>query len=386
MPSETDKNTASIDTETETPSVLAVTAHRPEEVIASLSGMDAETRVLSIDASVGPLRRVVTTTRRTRQAINEIQPDILLLDAYETIGAPATIVARHHDVPIVARLVADIWRKVEDEQLAVAREEGDLVGYSAHRVSHALNSFVLKRAAGFVAVSSALQTVIQRRTGHPPENIGVVPVPVTTDTGESGSASQARTRFGLGEKRVLLTVTNLDFRAKLDGVRRIVSEIAPLLRADEELAYLVAGGGRYHGAFLASLDDELREPSIRRRVYAPGHVEGVSDLYALADVFVYVSYLDGYPNAVLEAQTAGLPVVANAIHGMCDQITDGDTGFLVEDEPGQLRDRVASLLDDEEKRRRMGARGRERVRRENLPEAVSERLEAFLTGFLARRR
>ena len=67
----------------------------------------------------------------------------------------------------------------------------------------------------------------------------------------------------------------------------------------------------------------------------------MADLYALADVFVYVSDLDGYPNVVLEAQTAGVPVVANDAHGMCDQITDGETGYLVDPEARRaLFDRV----------------------------------------------
>jgi len=174
--------------------------------------------------------------------------------------------------------------------------------------------------------------------------------------------------------------TNLGYEGKFAGTKHAVRELAPLLRDDPDLGYVVAGGGEFHGAFTDFLDETFPDPSVRERVRAPGYVDGVADLYALADAFVYVSHIDGYPNAVLEAQTAGLPVVANAAHGMRDQITDGETGCLVDGTAeGAVRSAVAALLSDDDRRRRLGAAARERVRRENDPEAVSGQLEGFLT-------
>jgi glycosyltransferase involved in cell wall biosynthesis len=246
-----------------------------------------------------------------------------------------------------------------------------------------LNRYIFDRADGFVTVSTALRDVVTDRTGCPHERIGVVPIPITTDAFRTGSAAAARAAFGIDTERVLLTVTNLTFRAKYDGVRTILSEVLPLLRADDELSYVVAGGGQYHERLVADLDDRIDDPAIRRRVHALGHVETVADLYALADVFAYVSDLDGYPNVVLEAQTAGLPVVANDAYGMRDQIADGDTGFLVDPEsPGALRRRIELLLENPTVRRRIGARARLRARRENDPEAISDRLDSFLSAFV----
>jgi len=174
-------------------------------------------------------------------------------------------------------------------------------------------------------------------------------------------------------------VTNLKFRAKLDGVEEILSAVRPLLAADPDLSYIVAGGGTYHADLLDTIAERIDDPAVRRRIHAPGHVESVADLYALADVFVYVSDLDGYPNVVLEAQTAGLPVVANDAHGMKDQITDGETGFLVDTAtPDELRERVERLLSSPAERERIGDAARREVLRENDPAVVGDRLEAFL--------
>jgi len=58
-------------------------------------------------------------------------------------------------------------------------------------------------------------------------------------------------------------------------------------------------------------------------------IDEVDDRYNSADVSVYVSHLDGYSNAALEAQTTELPLVANDAHEMREQITVAETGVLV---------------------------------------------------------
>lgn len=365
-------------------SVLVVTSHRPEEIVTTVAEMESNVEVVTIDADVGPLRRSVTAAIRTRDAIRAHDPDVLLLDCFETIGAPATFVAFRSGVPVVARLVGNPWRKLKEERLEPARARGDVLEYTQHRVSYSLNEYVFSRADGFVVVSNELKDVVERRVDCPRDRIGVVPVPVTTDLRKRGSKAKAREKFDLDADRVVLTVTNLKFKAKLEGVKTIVTELRPLLQKEEDVAYLIAGGGRHYDDLLAWLETTIDDSNVRRRIHAPGYVNSVADLYAVADVFAYVSYLDGYPNAVLEAQTAGLPVVANDAHGMCDQITDGESGFLVDPEkPAALRPRVSYLLGNPSTRHAFGTRARARVDRENSPEIVGDRLEEFVAGFLS---
>jgi glycosyltransferase involved in cell wall biosynthesis len=81
------------------------------------------------------------------------------------------------------------------------------------------------------------------------------------------------------------------------------------------------------------------------------------------DLFVHYSRWDAMPNAVLEAMALGLPVVASDVPGNRDAVVDGVTGFLVKTEV-ELLERCQQLLDDESLRHKLGAAGRERVRRE----------------------
>jgi glycosyltransferase involved in cell wall biosynthesis len=364
--------------------VLAVTAFRPAEVVNSLAEMDAETELVEIDGDRGRIQRGVETVRKTRRAIRTLDPDVILLDTYEIVGFLVAALALYYRVPLVTRVVGDSWRLYREEAVEKAKATGDYPRLLRAHLSGLLNWVVFTRSVGFVVVSNALRDVVHQRTGCPRERIGVVPVPVTKDTWQTGSAADARAAFGVDEDRVVLTVTNLRFRAKFEGVTTIVEELSTVLSEQPDVAYVVAGGGSHYDEFVTYLDETVDDPTVRRRIYALGHVEQVADLYALADVFVYVSHLDGYPNVVLEAQTAGLPVVANPAFGMREQIPDDDTGRLIDPErPGAIREAVSFLLANPEERGRIGTRARERVREENTTGAVGEQLDAFLTRLVA---
>jgi glycosyltransferase involved in cell wall biosynthesis len=53
--------------------------------------------------------------------------------------------------------------------------------------------------------------------------------------------------------------------------------------------------------------------------------------HANYDGFLYTSAYDGLPNVILEAMSAGLPVIAPNVGGISEAVIDGETGFLIED-------------------------------------------------------
>jgi len=74
-----------------------------------------------------------------------------------------------------------------------------------------------------------------------------------------------------------------------------------------------------------------------------------------ADIFVYPSYNEGMPMAVLEAMACGLPIVATRVGGLPDLIHDGINGMLVEPgKPEQLASAICKLATDDEVRISMG--------------------------------
>lgn len=89
---------------------------------------------------------------------------------------------------------------------------------------------------------------------------------------------------------------------------------------------------------------------------------GVWRELAAAQVFVHGAVSEGFGNAVLEAQAAGLPVVCTDAEGLAENVEADVTGLVVpRRDPEALAAAIALLADDPERRVAMGAAGRERA-------------------------
>ena len=85
-------------------------------------------------------------------------------------------------------------------------------------------------------------------------------------------------------------------------------------------------------------------------------------LMAASDVFVLPTREEGFGLALAEAQACGIPVVSTTVGPIPQVVSDGATGMLVPvGDVSALTAAVVSLLKDADRRRAMGARGRERA-------------------------
>lgn len=122
-----------------------------------------------------------------------------------------------------------------------------------------------------------------------------------------------------------------------------------------------------------------------------GRREGIdlARAYAALDVFVHTGTKETFGQTLQEASAAGLPVVAPRRGGPIDLVDHGRTGLLFgPDVPGALGAAVAELLGrgerpDADRRRAMGAAGRERVQERSWPRLVRE-LVAHYAGVVER--
>ncbi|MDJ0868583.1 MAG: glycosyltransferase family 4 protein [Myxococcota bacterium] len=105
--------------------------------------------------------------------------------------------------------------------------------------------------------------------------------------------------------------------------------------------------------------------------------EEILELYRDADIFVLPTYREGFPNVVLEAMAAGLPVIATPVGAIPDAIRHGEEGLLVPPRDREaLAEALKRLIDDPELRCRMGARARERAEAVFSLDPVVRQLEA----------
>ena len=91
-----------------------------------------------------------------------------------------------------------------------------------------------------------------------------------------------------------------------------------------------------------------------------------SDVYPYlhgADIFLLPSKYEGMPMTIIEAMGTGLPIVASAVGGVPDMLTDEESGLLVSSEPETTAEAVLRLARDGKLREKLGQKAKQESRR-----------------------
>ncbi len=119
-------------------------------------------------------------------------------------------------------------------------------------------------------------------------------------------------------------------------------------------------------------EDEIREWGRQEIVEPLGHRNDIAELFARSNLVVLPSYYgEGLPKVLIEAAACGRAVVTTDHPGCRDAIKPGKTGLLVPVRDAvALADAIQSLIDDPERRRKMGKAARILAEREFTIERV----------------
>lgn len=156
---------------------------------------------------------------------------------------------------------------------------------------------------------------------------------------------------------------------------------------------LRAGGLKFR-ALLVGIPDPENPASVPERQLRAWHEQGdiewlgyVDDIPALwerSHLAVLPSYYgEGVPKSLIEAACCGRAIVSTDMPGCREIVRHGVNGLLVPAyDAEQLADAIAMLLEDPEKRRSMGAKGRELVQQEFSITRVNAETLALYEGLL----
>lgn len=170
-----------------------------------------------------------------------------------------------------------------------------------------------------IAVSQATARQLRRAFHIPARKIRVVPNAVQLDSFDRPRYQALTDRPGpAGDRPVVLTVARLDGQKGL----KYLLEAAALVPGAQ---FVLVGEGPER----AELEAMVGELGLGERVRFLGYREDIPELLASCDLFVLPSLYEGLPLSVLEAMAAGRPVIATAIGGTDEIITNGHTGLLV---------------------------------------------------------
>jgi phosphatidylinositol alpha-1,6-mannosyltransferase len=243
--------------------------------------------------------------------------------------------------------------------------------------------YTLRRAEGIIAAGGYPAAEAAHAAGRDLP-VTIVPCGVDPDRFRPLSPTECRTarrRFDVpADAELIVGLSRLVPRKGFDTAIRAVARLR-LTRPDVLL--VIAGTGRDAGR-LQRLAAELDAP-----VRFLGRVDhdDLPMLYGCADVFTMLCRnrwggleQEGFGIVFVEAAACGVPQVAGDSGGAAEAVADGDTGFVIADpeDTQATADAFAALLDDDQLRRRMGERSRERAVAEFSYDVLAARLGAAL--------
>jgi glycosyltransferase involved in cell wall biosynthesis len=220
------------------------------------------------------------------------------------------------------------------------------------------NRLLLGRRDRVVGVGEAVRQALVANEGIPAGRVEMVHNGIDTETYARPHADRARLRSELGlgaDDLVLIQVARLDYLKDHGTAVRTLKQVVAA-RADARL--LLVGDGPER----PRIEEEVRRLALGDHVRLLGQRGDVPRLLGAADVFLLTS-VSGIPLTVIEAMSAGLPVVATRVGGVAEVVVEGRTGSLAPagDDAG-LAHHVLRLAALPGLRRQMGEEGRRRAR------------------------
>jgi glycosyltransferase involved in cell wall biosynthesis len=167
----------------------------------------------------------------------------------------------------------------------------------------------------------------------------------------------------LREKRLSKRILYLSSLRERKGIYEFIEAIGLVFKEHPDAEVTIAGEWR-NGNERERAYKLMRAKRIYGKIMFTGNVSGLEKvkLYKNNKIFVFPPIKpEGLPWVILEAMSAGLPVISTDKGAIAEVLQDGKTGFIVEPKPENIALKICFLIDNPKIARDMGREGRKRI-------------------------
>ena len=202
------------------------------------------------------------------------------------------------------------------------------------------------------AVHESIRENLIRLYRVPPEKVVTIPNAVRLRKTEAPKLQKIKEKYQLHPNQVfVLCIGRLE---EQKGHRYLIEAVSRLPKPYlERLRIFLLGEGSLAGI----LKSKVREARLENHFIFLGHSAEVPEFLSFCDFLVLPSLWEGMPLVVLEAYSAGKPVVATDIPGTNEVVKPGETGLLVPPRSSLLLAKaLVQMMDHPEQIKTMGAK------------------------------
>lgn len=210
-------------------------------------------------------------------------------------------------------------------------------------------------AAKIIAVAEAVKRSLVDFVGVDPDKVEVVYVG-SGDMGIQNNLRRGEVRKSLGLNDDDFVIANIGRLVELKGHRFLIEALATCAKRHYNCKCLIVGRGTEE----AKIREKIRELELQGSVLMLKHIDDIRGILSASDLLVSSStFKEGLGVVLIEAASAGLPLIATDVGGQREIVEDGVSGFIVPSkDPAALVEKIEYFIKNPEARRAMGESSR----------------------------
>ena len=201
------------------------------------------------------------------------------------------------------------------------------------------------------------------------------PIFMSIDGAKQFFAKRIGMEFGDFDKRIVIgTIAELH---RNKGLGYLVEAAKKVYGYHPNSLFLIVGEGEER----KNLEEIINRLDLENNIKLAGYVENANQYLKAFSIFVLPSTKEGLPYTILEAGSAGLPVIATIVGGIPEIITDMKSGILVQPKNAkELGHAISFMIEHPEERRAYGAALHEKVLKDFSIEKMIAETEKVYKG------
>jgi glycosyltransferase involved in cell wall biosynthesis len=148
---------------------------------------------------------------------------------------------------------------------------------------------------------------------------------------------------------------------KTKGFKYLIEAVKKLAVNYPQILAVIIGEGDER----KNLEILIQKNNLEKNIILTGEIKNAAEILPAFDIYVCSSVKEGFPYSILEAMSAGLPIVSTRVGGIPEMIDDKKNGLIVEPQnANDLAEKIEIIINNKSKQQQYGANAKEKVARE----------------------
>jgi glycosyltransferase involved in cell wall biosynthesis len=337
-----------------------------EPVICCLIGKQGhfveilEAQGVRIEVCALTRRNIITFPLRFARLLQRLQPDIVHSHV-------------NHSMPwqVLGARLAGVRR-------IIFTQHNEYQNWYADRIAHlriqSYFALLLPFIFRYTTVSKAVRTHLATMVRKPIESFDVVYNPVSTDRFQRKESIRAKVRRELGVTDTIFLVGSVARFAEQKAHFCMLEAAKHVNQIDPSVRFVFVGDGPLRSL----IEKKARDLELENQVLLLGQRADIHEIYSALDAFILPSLWEGFPIALVEAMSSGLPIIASDLGGIAEALGE-QAGIRIP--PGDSKSLARAILNlraNPTRASQLGKLARQRaVNHFSLPVIVEQYLQLY---------